>query len=70
VGSDQPYVKTTELRKKKFIIPPFKEQQKIVSILSEIEKKIECEIKKKTMFEALKKELMQKLLTGKIRVKV
>lgn len=57
---------------KEFLItyPPIDEQQKIASILSSIDDKItELESKKKSL-ESLKKGLMQKLLTGQIRVSV
>jgi type I restriction enzyme S subunit len=46
------------------------EQQKIASILSTADEKLENLQSKKSQYEQLKKGLMQKLLTGKIRVKV
>jgi type I restriction enzyme, S subunit len=52
------------------LIPPLEEQQKIVSILSAVEMIIQNQQKFKSYFEKLKNGLMQKLLTGKIRVKV
>jgi type I restriction enzyme, S subunit len=53
-----------------FELPSIPEQQKIVSILSSMELKIEKQMNYKTNLEYLKKGLMQKLLTGEIRVKV
>ena len=52
------------------LTPPLPEQQKIADILSEVDAKIENEQAKKEQLEALKKGLMQQLLTGKKRVKV
>ena len=52
------------------IIPPIKEQKKIVEIISPIEKKLNNEINKLTILKTIKKSLMQSLLTGKVRVKV
>lgn len=69
VGSDQPYIKTSEFEKLKFPVPSIEEQQKIVSILSEVDKRIEEYENKKQKLEELKKGLMQRLLTGEIRVK-
>ena len=56
---------------RKFLLPlPKKEEQdKIASILSEVDEKIAKYENKKQMLEELKKGLMQQLLTGKIRVK-
>jgi type I restriction enzyme S subunit len=52
------------------VIPPIKEQQKIASIISNVNNLIQnLKIKKKSE-EILKKGLMQQLLTGKLRVKV
>jgi type I restriction enzyme S subunit len=51
-------------------IPPIKEQQKIASILSNVDSQIQKQQEYKSKLESLKKGLMQKLLTGQIRVKV
>jgi type I restriction enzyme S subunit len=50
-------------------LPPINEQKKIVLILSQIDNKIEYGIQIRKKIYDLKKGLMQKLLTGKIRVK-
>ena len=49
-------------------VPPIKEQEKIASILSSVDAKIKKEEEYKAKLERLKKGLMQKLLTGEIRV--
>jgi type I restriction enzyme S subunit len=67
IGSDQPYVKTTELRKKKFVIPPIKEQQKIASILSNVDELIQKTEQIIEQTQRLKKGLMHRLLTKGIR---
>ena len=50
------------------IIPPLPEQQKIATILSNIDSKITSQEQYKEKLEKLKKSLMQKLLTGEVRV--
>ena len=50
------------------IVPPLEEQKQIAEILSTVDKKIENLKEKKLFFEELKKGLMQKLLTGEVRV--
>ena len=52
----------------KFPLPPLKEQQKIASILSNIDVQIQAQTQYKEKLERLKKSLMQKLLTGEVRV--
>jgi type I restriction enzyme S subunit len=49
-------------------LPALKEQKKIASILSSVDAKIKKEEEYKAKMERLKKGLMQKLLTGEIRV--
>ena len=53
-----------------FELPPLSEQQKIASILSSADAYIQKNQEYKKKMELLKKGLMQKLLTGQIRVKV
>ena len=52
------------------MLPSFAEQQKIVSILTSIDKVIEQTQSQLEQTQALKKSLMQDLLTGKVRVSV
>ena len=60
-----------ELSKKiKVPIPPLTEQQKIASILSGVDAHIQKNQEYKEKMQILKKGLMQKLLTGKIRVNI
>jgi type I restriction enzyme S subunit len=54
----------------KVVIPSFKEQQQIVTILSSIDNHIEKKQRKLQKNQYLKKSLMQDLLTGKVRVSV
>lgn len=69
-GSSVPHLFQRDMVKLKITIPPIEEQQKIADILSTADKKIETLQNKKSEYEQLKKGLMQKLLTGQIRVKV
>ncbi|MEM2919065.1 MAG: restriction endonuclease subunit S [Candidatus Altiarchaeota archaeon] len=54
----------------KVLLPSFPEQQKIASILSTVDKRLQVEREEKQRLERIKKGLMDLLLTGKIRVKV
>ncbi|MFX4277751.1 restriction endonuclease subunit S [Aliarcobacter butzleri] len=56
------------LKSIKIALPPQKEQKQIAEILSTVDKKLENLKEKKQSFEELKKGLMQKLLTGEVRV--
>ena len=67
---NQVNIGTTHIGKIKIALPPQPEQQKIATILSEADAKIEKEQTQKAQLQALKKGLMQQLLTGKKRVKV
>jgi len=59
-----------ELKKIRVPLPTIQEQQKIVSILSEVDSRISHLEQNELRFKSLKKGLMQKLLTGQIRVKI
>ena len=59
-----------DLLNHKVLLPSIQEQQKIAIILSNIESQIQSQIQYQEKLERLKKSLMQKLLTGEVRVKV
>ena len=65
----QPNLNAQQYSKMNVILPPLKEQQKIASILSEVDAYIQSNQQYKEKLIKLKKGLMQKLLTGQIRVK-
>jgi type I restriction enzyme S subunit len=69
-GSTRPKLTQEDMRKIPILLPPLSEQQKIVEILSTIDKKLELERKRREKLEKIKKGLMNDLLTGKIRIKV
>ena len=67
----QPNISTDEFEKILVWIPNnLPEQKQIASILSNVDTQIQKEKLHKSNLERLKKGLMQKLLTGQIRVKV
>jgi type I restriction enzyme S subunit len=68
--SGQPLMTQTIIYSICIPLPPLPEQQKIVEILSAVDKKLDIEKKRKEKLEKVKKGLMQDLLTGKKRVKV
>jgi type I restriction enzyme S subunit len=63
-------INTQEIRSIKVAVPPLPEQQNIAAVLSELDAKIFMERRRRKEQAALKNGLMQKLLTGKLRVKV
>ena len=69
-GTTAKGINQKNLSKVLLLIPCLKEQQKIASILSSVDQQIEEYEAKKEKLQRLKKGLMQKLLTGKIRVKI
>ncbi|MDM1708313.1 restriction endonuclease subunit S [Thiopseudomonas alkaliphila] len=68
IGSDQPFISTTELKKIKLLIPPLPEQKKIAQILSTWDKAITTTEQLLANIQQQKKALMQQLLTGKKRL--
>ncbi len=70
ISSGSTFLEVSRTSMKNFNIhfPPFEEQKQIAEILSTIDEKLEVLRDKKEHFEELKKGLMQKLLTGEIRV--
>ena len=64
-----PIINKTEFGKFKLILPnEIQKQQKIATILSNIDSKITSQEQYKEKLQKLKKSLMQKLLTGEVRV--
>jgi len=60
----------SELKSKKFLVPQIPEQTRIAAVLSTCDREIELLKKKQEKLQEQKKGLMQKLLTGEVRVKV
>ncbi|WP_323593495.1 restriction endonuclease subunit S [Aliarcobacter butzleri] len=63
-----PLLNKTDFSMIKVIQAPLEEQKQIAEILSTVDNKLENLKEKKQSFEELKKGLMQKLLTGEVRV--
>lgn len=69
-GSGQPQIVRNPLAKWKILLPLLPEQGKIANILSEADEEIDLLTRKLSALKEQKTGLMQKLLTGQIRVKV
>lgn len=67
-GASQANINAKNLKSVDVPLPSLEEQKKVASILSSVDAKIEKEEKYKGKLEQLKKGLIQKLLTGEIRV--
>ena len=67
-GSTVKGIKGSRLKKLKIAIPPLEEQKQIADILSTADEKLEVLRAKKEKYETLKKGLLQKLLSGEVRV--
>ncbi|WP_305816209.1 restriction endonuclease subunit S [Photobacterium leiognathi] len=70
IGNAQLSVTLGDLGKFQILLPPLIEQRKIVSLINSIDLKICCAEEKNAKNKAIKKALMQDLLTGKVRVNV
>ena len=66
--SGQPLITQSIVYSQYIPLPPLPIQQKIVTILSTVDKKIEAEENKKKALDELFKSLLHNLMTGKIRV--
>ena len=67
-GSTFREISKRSIREMRVPLPPFIEQKKIADILSGIDKKVDHEVSLKADLTEIKDGLMDKLLTGKIRV--
>jgi type I restriction enzyme, S subunit len=68
--SNQSSISQSDISNIKIALPSIEEQTQIAKILSSVDEQIDQYESKKEKLKELKKGLMQKLLTGKIRVKV
>jgi len=67
-GSELKKLNKAQLNSIKIPLPPIKEQKQIADILSTADEKLEVLRAKKDKYEELKKGLLQKLLSGEVRV--
>ena len=64
----QANINATKLRTVLFPLPTTSEQQKIITVLDTIDRKIDLHRRKRAVLEELFKALLHKLMTGDIRV--
>ncbi|HHP8186225.1 TPA: restriction endonuclease subunit S [Acinetobacter baumannii] len=69
IGSDQPFISTTDLYKHKITLPAQKEQTKIASFLSAVDEKISQLTQKHELLSQYKQGMMQKLFSQQLRFK-
>ena len=69
IGSDQPFISTTDLYKHKLPLPHKEEQTKIASFLSAVDEKINLLTQKYELLSQYKQGMMQKLFSQQIRFK-
>ena len=67
-GSSNININANNIKSIKLVLPPLEEQKQIVEILSTADEKLEVLRAKKEKYETLKKGLLQKLLSGEVRV--
>lgn len=70
IGSTIPHIYFKDYKLEKILLPSSREQQKIASVLSSMDKEIEQLIQHKTALVQQKQGLMQVLLSGEKRVKI
>jgi len=67
-GASYPAVTDSDVKNQKIPLPPLPIQQRIASILSAVDRKIEAEQNKKKALDELFKSLLNILMTGKLRI--
>ena len=69
-GSTFKEIRRNDLERFPMVLPPLSEQQKIASVLSTVDEKLETLKQEKVKLERIKQWFMEELLTGRIRVRV
>ena len=69
-GSTFKAIRRNDLERFPTVLPPLSEQQKIASILSTVDEKLEILKQEKVKLERIKQWFMRELLSGRIRVRV
>jgi len=69
-GSTFKAIRRNELERFPTVLPPLSEQQKIASILSTVDEKLETLKQEKVKLKRIKQWFMEELLTGRIRVRI
>lgn len=69
-GTKQQSLNINLVREISIALPPIDEQKKIIEIMKQLDRTLQVNKEKKKLAVELKKSLMQKLLSGEIRVKV
>jgi len=69
-ASGVPSLSAPNIHAIKMQLPPLEEQKEIANILSTVDEKLKVLRAKKEKYETLKQGLMQKLLTGEVRMKI
>ncbi len=67
-GSNYPAINSKNVKSLLFPLPPLPEQQAIAQILSDMDAEIESLQKKRDKYKLIKEGMMDKLLTGKVRL--
>ena len=70
VGTTIPHIYFKDYGNINIYLPDIEIQRKVIKILQITDRKIELLNRKKNKYEDIKKILMQKLLTGKVRVNI
>lgn len=70
VGGQYPALNTSQISRIKIPLPPLPEQQRIAGTLSDVDKRMGLERKRKEKLQRIKKGLMNDLLSGRKRVEI
>lgn len=69
-GTTNPHINVAEVRNMVVPVPALAEQRKVARILADVDQEIDSAFARARVFSALRRGLMDDLLTGRVRVKV